>query len=166
MDTVLVLALIAGLGHDDFKTRELSDRGLQDLLPLAAPYLFKSQFHPDAEIAVRSKKLYQQWAWHTAGTLKPADWPFLPWIDSLPHTYPNRASLIQDHLGMADGTNDAPSWPKYRNATKFLIYQMLCDGKDLPEVQGLLDAMVVREKGWIKSQHAYKFPDEVLRACD
>jgi hypothetical protein len=134
---------------------------------VAAPHLHQAQSHHDPEIATRAKKLYQQWAWQVADTIKPTNWAYVPWIDSLPQDYPNRCDVIQNHLSLADGDNDAPTWSKYRNATKLLVYELLCQGKSLSEVNALLHTMVAREKCWIKnSQHAYKFPEALIQSCD
>lgn len=173
MNTFLLTVLLSQLGSDDFKTRELAHKKLEQLFPVAVPYLYQAQSCRDPEIAARTSKLYKQWAWQMADTIRPTHWPYLPWIDSLPYTYPERYPTINGYLGAVghcpgtqSGQSDAPSWTKYRAATKLFVYKMLVDGKQVNEVRAVLDTMVDYEKGWIKkNQHSYQFPKEMLAAC-
>jgi hypothetical protein len=167
MNTALVLALIVHLGHDDFKTRELATSKLEAILPVAGPYLLKTQSHKNSEIAVRSTYLYQKWACTVAKEIKPTKWPHLPWIDSLPKDYPDRSQLIETYLNMSEDANQPPTWLKYRTATKHFVCDLVKDGKVISEVRKMLDAMVQNEKSWIKTnQQAYKFPKEMLTLCE
>ncbi len=174
MHTILVLALIPQLGSDDFQTRTLAHHQLEQLLPIAGPYLLRASSDPNPEIAARAAVLSEKWSWQVAEAIKPTKWPYLPWIDSLPQGYPNRFCVISEYLSMVGccvgetyGGGGPPHWPKYRCATKFYVQKLLIEGKEVEQVQSLLDSMVTYEKNWIKQhQHGFKFPAEMLSACD
>jgi hypothetical protein len=174
MNSYLFLLLISQLGSDDFTARERAYKRLNDLLPVAASYLYSAQSHRDPEVAARSTKLYRHWAWQVAETIRPSKWPELPWIDSLPYSYPDRYQVIGGYLGAVNccvgdsqGSGGPPTWPKYREATKLFVYKQLLDGRTIPEIVAILDAMVDHEKGWIKKhRHAFKFPQSMLDACE
>src|SRR5947209_3925744 len=118
MNTLLVLALVPQLGSADFKTRTLAQHKLEKLLPVAGPLLVPIRGHPDPEIAARAGILVDQWSWQVATTIKPSTWPYLPWIDSLPHGYPDRHALIAEYLHIVDTCvtdhpGGLPHWPRY-----------------------------------------------------
>jgi hypothetical protein len=150
----------------------MAHQRLRTLLPIAGPTLVHLRNHPDAEIASRVSHLYEEWAWQVADNIRPSNWPYTPWIDSLPKEYPERSYAIDLYLatvatkpGLAG--NGPPHWNNYRTATKRFIVTLLLEEASVEDVRRLLDTMAKYEKAWIKNhQHSYQFPKAMLAACD
>lgn len=173
MDTILVIALILQLGSPVYAERETAHSTLSTLPWTAAPWFRHGADHfakVDTEVSVRCDKLWREACWKKSGQIKPANWPYVPWVDSLPYDYPSRYLTIEAYLdavgcSLSGGGDTPPHWPKYRKATRLMIYYLLVEGWPECKVANLLDDMVAHEKRWIKKhKYAFNFPKEMLEA--
>lgn len=170
MNTIFALSLVLSLGSPDYAAREQATTALGKLQPEV--FLKWGAGHKDAEIAARSRKLLDAYYWQVADTILPSKWPYMPWIDSLPYTYPKRYPTINQYLGTVNrcpsigyGSPDAPHWYQYRQATKHLVVHLFRQGKTKAQITALLDAMAEYEKNWIiKNRASYEFPQKILEA--
>ena len=72
----------------------------------------------------------------------------LPWCDMAQMGWENQ----QVYMQQAKGDCNSPVWSKYRNATEFLLRDILTNGYDVSE---LLDRMKERENAWVQDYNRY-----------
>jgi hypothetical protein len=147
---LLLSGLVAGLGHDDFRTREAASAELATLEQAAHPWLRQAQAkHEDPEVRARAKRLLEDWR----NGFRPTSYPLTPWLDMLPDDFADRQATLGrclDGAREAVGWSHPGSWGEYRHATALLIDELIDAGWTLESVRELLDAMATREKAYLR----------------
>lgn len=171
MQTLTLLLLVLSLGSPSWPEREKAHALLAAHLAAAEPALRWGEASGEPEIRARCGVLLDQWAAALAPKLRPAGYPWTPWIDGLPAGYAERTELIAYYLRMVDANfpepmGGPPEWPRYRQATVYWLQDRLRAGVPLAELQALLEAMADYEKRWIvQHQHGFTFTAEQLQAA-
>lgn len=146
-----VNALIEKMGDKDFKVRETAYNRLVEMVQKddgsdLLPALEKAREHNDLEIVSRAERVIRQYYF-----VMPTDYPFLPWIDSLPDDFPNRWKIISRYLQLVP-PDDSFTWLippdrpqfrcyRYRLATAHFCRALLKNGMTRSQVRSLLDKM-------------------------
>lgn len=148
MDLLFSL-LIALLGHNDFQTREAATLALSHLGRKAELHLEIAAGSKDPEVRHRALNLVipLRLKWLDAH-LK--ERPTLPWLDSLPLDYPERAAVISNFFQSREPANDRDDEPHrgYRAATRAYLKFLIADGVSRGDVLELLRKMDERCPAW------------------
>lgn len=163
------------LGSECYQKRERAERILRIGLPHSLPYLYQARAADDPEVHHRAVRVIvsyrQRIAPIRAGILRPAGYPYLPWIDQLPSDWPDRNWHIKYWLQEArdrypkHGMHDS-GWKLYRLATKLYIKDLLTQPNGEEVVQNLLNRMRDREVRWIRekaARYGNMIPPKLLR---
>lgn len=147
-----VAELVTDLGHDDFHRREAATQALAALGPFSFPFLDAALDCPDAEVAVRARRLLlDAWLRCSDPLVMPTSYPLLPCLDALPEDFPERPLVIDSYLRLARlriiATGN-PEWPDYREATRLWVRDQVIAGQRSGAVRQLLDRMAEKEKLW------------------
>lgn len=145
------------LGSDDWATREAASQTLAAFGPLAQPDLERAARSPDAEVRRRAAELLAELRVTRVERLTAAAFaglcegrfPDWPWVDSLPHDYPERSRVIGCYLGRARearAPSSPPDFPAYRQATYLLVRDRFEGGATEAEVAALLRQMVAGDR--------------------
>lgn len=160
---LVVLFAASGLGDGRFAERERSQTVLTATLPVSIPYLKAATKSQDTETSARARNIIGSWctatAFDRAAKLRPANWPRLPWIDSLPNNHCERKHIIGRFLSEAQqriGRRGPPEWEDCRLATRLYFASRLRWREVQPSDTRLLEDMVKSEKEWIK-QHGHRY---------
>ena len=137
------------LSSDSFAEREAASQALTAHAKAARTML---ENLPDPEARRRAEKILHKLAMDDAAIdlgLTLAKYPVLPWIDS----YRNRPELWAAYLIPANqqtpaGLCTSPLWLNYRQATLLLVTDLYNAGWTRPEVEKLLDEMIIWEFMW------------------
>ena len=160
-------AAVPLLGHPQWRVREAAAHALkaafladeERLLPLVRA----AAGHEDAEVADRAAgvlALYYR--------VLPTGYPVLPWLDSLPPDYPDRAAVVSRYVGRAGWGcwPAAPDFPAYREATRLYVRDLFAAGKTKAEVRGILDGMVPGDRLQVARNPGWRLADGRLKAAD
>jgi hypothetical protein len=172
MQTLTLLLLTLSLGSPSWPEREKAHALLAAHLSAAEPVLRWGAALGEPEVQARCGLLLDQWARGAGAHDEAQGYPWTPWIDSLPHGYPERAQIIAAYLvavdcvTLKDTWDGAPTWPRYRLATVYWLQDRLRAGVALAELQALLETMAgMREGVDRKHQHGFTFTPEQLQAA-
>lgn len=149
-----IAELVNDLGHEDFYRREAATQALAALGPLSFPFLDAALDCPDAEIAVRARRLLlDAWLRCSDPLVMPTSYPRLPCLDALPEDYPERPLVIDAYLRLARlriiATGN-PEWPDYREATRLWVRDQVIGGHRSASLRQLLDRMADKEQTWLR----------------
>jgi hypothetical protein len=160
---VILLILIALLGHDRFPVRESAHAHLARLVArdLAVDHLLEAEDNPCLEIATRARHLLGPWFERHADELVqlylPAGWSGFPWIDSLPAEWPGRFEIVCELRGRAIAAGFkacAPEWPCYREATRLWLRDLVAARQPVAE---LLEVLCEGHRAYCR-KHGYAVP--------
>lgn len=144
----LIGLLVQQMGDESYRKRELAHQALRPMTWAAAYQLEQAANHHDAEIALRSARLYapirEQKLERVAFTLRPK----MPWL-YLPDSY-ELHYWVEFAEKQYKAPGGGPDWPNYRMATKLYTKQLLLFGRSTDEIQALLDHMEQMELDWIR----------------
>lgn len=119
--TPIGASLVQDLGHDAFHQREIATRSLGALGPLGYPHLEAALNHEDAEVRARARGLLRDaWLRRASPLVMPTTYDLLPYLDALPHDYPERGG----------------------------VRDLVLAGERPADVRKLLDQMVAVERSW------------------
>jgi len=152
-------AHVAGLGSEDFATRQRASAALLAMGDAALPALRRHERDEDAEVRHRVEALLE--AYHgRAGDMLPDGWKVLPWVDSIvpapnePEPSPALSAYRHwgDYLALAGGA-DVPPWPNYRAATRIMLCDLSRAGWSRDQLKALLNRMAAWEKVWCERRN-------------
>jgi hypothetical protein len=144
-----VCHLIRQLGDDRYPVRAAAHTSLEQILLSDHGHLLRHRVeaatrHPDLEIARRAVILLEDFY-----SVRPSQYPVLPWIDMLPPSRDDRQIVIDRVLGSARTAgcwSQNADWPDYRYATYLYTAELLRQGYSRRVVRQLLDDMVAQER--------------------
>ncbi len=143
---IVIASIIAALGANDYRKRELATLQLERLCPAAVAQLQAARQHEDMEIALRAGRILERYA-----KVRPATGP-MPWLDMLPKDWPDRAGTISRYLDRVGRSGYHTGWPEYREATCLLVRDLMLEqGWSRERVIRLLARMHASEREWHKS---------------
>lgn len=152
--SIVILLLILALGDTNYETRYQATQALESMGYLASPYLEQGINYPDAEISRRCLYIkksidHKIIVWEKEEVIKLLNGN-IPWIDTLPPTYPNRWEVIQEYQ------KEAPKEPwdmNKRAALEFLTDLLRNKTMTVSEMQILVRDMHLRGREWCKSNN-------------
>lgn len=130
------ILLILSLGSNSFLEREKATKMLNNYPLLSSKALTYGTKHPDPEIH-RRMEIIQLNQRALAFDILTENYMF-PWIDKLPHDYPDRSLMLQKLQPLGD----LSPWPKHRESTKMFLRGLHVNGEN---ILPLLEQMMLKE---------------------
>lgn len=146
MVSVIIGLFIEGLGHEQYRNREIADRALRVLVWVAPNQVEEARRHKDPEVAHRASRIYRPVliSNYIKAVNARKDLPALylgGWTTEETWGYVLRAKR---EFGYRDGYD--AYWEPWTNATKLWVIDQLIVGRSMWEVEEDLKMMVKKGK--------------------
>lgn len=148
MDLVYIMLLL-GMSSENYRERETANYILKKCGPIGVAYAYVGIHSSNLETSVRCRPMIRDHLYRQIGSLGQ-----MPWLDMLPHNYPDRWRVIAQYMVWGSG----PPWHQHKQASwHFFTDQIVSHQMTLEEARGLIDVMHERGRQWCKeNNHRYE----------
>jgi hypothetical protein len=143
MDQLVYIMLLLGMGSENYRERQISTYILKNCGPVGVAYAHVGIDSPSLEISMRCRPIVRDHLYSAISSLGQ-----MPWLDMMPHDYPNRHQIMAEYLQYGSGD----PWHHHKMAAWHFFTDKIISGEmTVAEARGLIEVMHRRGIEWCKA---------------